>query len=156
MVSLQRLLLAETNKTAGKGSVFKEQRCLDLRGSHLIRAQEIVIVLHIVFSPICFLPLKIFFCCCCFKGKDFPGGLVAKTPCSQCKGPGFDPWFGTRSHLPQLRVYMGNWKILCTTSKTWCSQIYIYIGFNNERCCERSEIQTRRSPYSLAVTVYCL
>ena len=66
------------------------------------------------------------------------------------------PGWGTRSHLPQLRVYMGNWKILCTTSKTWCSQIYIYIGFNNERCCERSEIQTRRSPYSLAVTVYCL
>ena len=24
-------------------------------------------------------------------GGDFPGGPVAKTPCSQCKGPGFDP-----------------------------------------------------------------
>ena len=68
MVSLQRLLLAETNKTAGKGDLFigsilKEQRrCLELRGSHLITAQEIVIesVAHIFF-PICFLPLKIFF-----------------------------------------------------------------------------------------------
>ena len=97
MVSLQRLLLAETNKTAGKGDLFigsilKEQRrCLELRGSHLITAQEIVIesVAHIFF-PICFLPLKIFFCCC-FKGKEFPGGPVAKTPCSQCRGPGFDP-----------------------------------------------------------------
>ena len=25
---------------------------------------------------------------------DFPGGPVAKPPCSQCKGPGFDPWLG--------------------------------------------------------------
>ena len=23
-----------------------------------------------------------------------PGGPVAKTPCSQCQGPGFDPWSG--------------------------------------------------------------
>ena len=23
---------------------------------------------------------------------DFPGGTVDKTPCSQCRGPGFDPW----------------------------------------------------------------
>ena len=25
---------------------------------------------------------------------DFPGGTVVKTPSSQCKGPGFDPWSG--------------------------------------------------------------
>ena len=25
---------------------------------------------------------------------DFPGGPVAKTPCSQFWGPGFDPWSG--------------------------------------------------------------
>ena len=25
---------------------------------------------------------------------DFPGGVVAETPCSQCRGPGFDPWSG--------------------------------------------------------------
>ena len=24
--------------------------------------------------------------------QDFPGGPVAKTPSSQCRGPGFDPW----------------------------------------------------------------
>ena len=23
---------------------------------------------------------------------DFPGGAVVKTPHSQCRGPGFDPW----------------------------------------------------------------
>ena len=23
---------------------------------------------------------------------DFPGGAVVKTPRSQCRGPGFDPW----------------------------------------------------------------
>ena len=25
---------------------------------------------------------------------DFPGGAVVKTPCSQYRGPGFDPWSG--------------------------------------------------------------
>ena len=24
--------------------------------------------------------------------RDFPGGPVGKTPCSQCRGPGFNPW----------------------------------------------------------------
>ena len=24
----------------------------------------------------------------------FPGGPIAKTPCSQCRGPGFDPYSG--------------------------------------------------------------
>ena len=24
--------------------------------------------------------------------KNFPGGPVVKTPCSQCQGPGFNPW----------------------------------------------------------------
>ena len=26
--------------------------------------------------------------------RDFPGGPVAKTPHSQCRGPGFNPWSG--------------------------------------------------------------
>ena len=26
--------------------------------------------------------------------EGFLGGPVAKTPCSQCRGPGFDPWSG--------------------------------------------------------------
>ena len=26
--------------------------------------------------------------------RDFPGGPVAKTPHSQCREPGFDPWLG--------------------------------------------------------------
>ena len=29
---------------------------------------------------------------------DFPDGPVAKTLHSQCIGPGFNPWSGTRSH----------------------------------------------------------
>ena len=28
------------------------------------------------------------------KTGDFPGGLVVKTPCSQCRGPGFHPCSG--------------------------------------------------------------
>ena len=26
--------------------------------------------------------------------QDFPGGPVAKTPSSECRGPGLDPWSG--------------------------------------------------------------
>ena len=26
--------------------------------------------------------------------RDFPGGAVVKTPRSQCRGPGFNPWSG--------------------------------------------------------------
>ena len=43
---------------------------------------------------------------------DFPGDVVAETPCSQCRGPGFDPW-------------SGSW-ISHATTKTWCSQINKY------------------------------
>ena len=28
----------------------------------------------------------------------FPGGPVANTLCSQCRGPGFDPWLGNVPH----------------------------------------------------------
>ena len=31
------------------------------------------------------------------------GGLVVKTPCSQCRGAGYIPGQETRSHMPQLR-----------------------------------------------------
>jgi len=27
--------------------------------------------------------------------RDFPGGPVVKTPHSQCRGHGFDPWSGS-------------------------------------------------------------
>ena len=32
--------------------------------------------------------------------REFPGSLVARTPLSYCRGPGFDPW------LRELRSYM--------------------------------------------------
>ena len=32
---------------------------------------------------------------------DFPGGPVAKTPCSQYRGLGSTPGQGTTSHMPQ-------------------------------------------------------
>ena len=37
---------------------------------------------------------------------DFPGGSVAKTPHSQCRDLGATLGQGTRSHMPQLRVWM--------------------------------------------------
>ena len=36
---------------------------------------------------------------------DFPGGPVAKTLGSQCRGLGSIPGQGTRSHILQLRVH---------------------------------------------------
>ena len=33
------------------------------------------------------------------SGGDFPGGPVAKTRYSQCRGPGFGPWLGNRAHM---------------------------------------------------------
>ena len=33
---------------------------------------------------------------------DFPHGLVAKTPCSQCRGPRFNPWSG--KWIPQMAI----------------------------------------------------
>jgi len=40
---------------------------------------------------------------------------VAKTPCSQCKGPRFHPWSGN--------------KTLHTATKTWHSQINIFLNY---------------------------
>ena len=42
----------------------------------------------------------------------FPGGPVAKTLHSQCKGPGFDSGWGTRSHMLKI-------KILHAITNTW-------------------------------------
>ena len=35
------------------------------------------------------------------NNRDFLGGPVAKTLHSQCRGPEFNPWLGTRSHMLQ-------------------------------------------------------
>jgi len=43
---------------------------------------------------------------------NFPGGLVAKIPCFQCRGPGFDPWLGN--------------EITYAATKTQCSKINKY------------------------------
>ena len=38
------------------------------------------------------------------RSRDFPGGPVAKTPHSQCRGAGLIPGQGTRPHMPQLKI----------------------------------------------------
>ena len=51
------------------------------------------------------------------KARNFPGDPVAKTPCSRCRGPGFNiPGQGTGSHMLQPMM-------LRVAAKTWCSQI---------------------------------
>ena len=57
------------------------------------------------------------------KCRDFLGGPVAKTPCSQCRDPWFDPWGqGTRSHMLQLKTLRAVTKTSCAASNTWHSQ----------------------------------
>ena len=50
---------------------------------------------------------------------DFPGGPVAKTLCSQCRGPRFNPWSG--NWIPHAAT-----KNLHATTKTQHSQINIF------------------------------
>ena len=50
------------------------------------------------------------------KNEGFPGGPVApNTTPSQCWGPGEIPDEGTRSHMPKLKVFMPQLKILLAT-----------------------------------------
>ena len=46
--------------------------------------------------------------------RDVPGGPVVKTPRSQCRGPGFDPWSGN--------------EVLHAATKTQCSQVNKYLA----------------------------
>ena len=57
--------------------------------------------------------------------RDFPGGPVAKTPCSQCRGPGFDPWSGIYiPHAATKSLHAVTKSCTpCATTKTWHSQI---------------------------------
>ena len=66
---------------------------------------------------------------------DFPGGPVAKTPQSQCRGSKFHPWSGNkipyvsvkRFHMPQQRS-----KILSIIAKTQRSQINSFFFFKSQ------------------------
>ena len=52
---------------------------------------------------------------------DFPGGPVAKIPCSHCRGLGSVPGQGTRSHRLQLKDPYYATKIPNATTKTGCN-----------------------------------
>ena len=51
------------------------------------------------------------------RSWDFPDGPVAKTPCSQCNGPRFNPWSG--NYTPHATVNMED---PCAKMKTQHSQ----------------------------------
>ena len=55
---------------------------------------------------------------------DFPGGLVAETPNSLCRGPSSISGQGTGFRMLQLkRFHMSHLEILHAVTKTQCSQI---------------------------------
>ena len=58
---------------------------------------------------------------------NFPGGPVAKTRCSQCRGPVSIPGQGARSHMAKLTVCRLQLKIPHDATKTQCSQTKINI-----------------------------
>ena len=58
---------------------------------------------------------------------DFPGCPVAKTLCSQCRGPVSIPGQGARSHMAKLTVRRLQLKIPHDATKTQCSQIKMNI-----------------------------
>ena len=45
------------------------------------------------------------------QNQDFPGGPMANSLCSQCRGLRFNPWSGTRSHMLQVTVHTPQLKI---------------------------------------------
>ena len=56
--------------------------------------------------------------------RDFPGGPVAKTLFSKCRGLGSISVQGPISHMLQLRVLIPQLKTSPhATTETWCSQI---------------------------------
>ena len=57
----------------------------------------------------------------------FPGGPVAETPHSQCRGLSSIPSQGTRSHMPQLRVCVSQLKIPKAVTKIWFGQVGKYL-----------------------------
>ena len=53
---------------------------------------------------------------------DFPDGPVVKTPCSQYKGTGFDPWAGNQILHAASKSPHATVKISGAAIKTWGSQ----------------------------------
>ena len=53
-----------------------------------------------------------------FEGGLFLGGPVAETPCSQCRGPQFDPWSGNQTSHATTKSSNATAKILHAATKT--------------------------------------
>ena len=59
--------------------------------------------------------------------RDFPGGPVVKTLCSQSRGPGFDPW--SENEIPHVATKSS--QIPHASSKNWSNQINKYFKKDN-------------------------
>lgn len=65
------------------------------------------------------------------KERDFPGGLMARTPYSRCRGSRFDPW-GPRSYTLQLRVHTLQLRSLACHNKD-----------QDPECCNQDSVQPK-------------
>ena len=50
-------------------------------------------------------------------GRGFFGGPGAETPCSRCRGPGFDPWSGNQISHVIAKSSSATTEILCAAAK---------------------------------------
>ena len=58
------------------------------------------------------------------KDTDFPGDPAAKTPFSQCRSLGFNPWLGNWiPHAATESSHTSTTRILHATVRTWHSQV---------------------------------
>ena len=80
----------------------------------------------------------------------------AKTSCSQSGDPGSIPGQGTRSHLPPLRVWMLQLKIMHATTKTQLSQINnLFKKIISDFCKSRNQLQFVFLIPNIMLTVVC-
>ena len=69
---------------------------------------------------------------------DFPGGPAAKTLCSQCRGPGFNPWLGNL--IPHAAAKARNSQINKKKKKTKQKRLILYP--KKKKCCAKWKNET--------------
>ena len=77
------------------------------------------------------------------RSRDVPGGPLVKTPCIQCRGPGFNPWSGnqipyaaTKTQCRQKKKKEPSLTILVDTLQPFTSKIKSFVRSWNHQIVE--------------------
>jgi len=79
------------------------------------------------------------------KGGDLPSSVVAKTPCSQYRRPGFRPWSGNWTPHATTKSWNVTTKIIQDPAKTGCCPINKYMLKKDAYYQQSAEIWTPNS-----------